>query len=95
VLNNTYHRTIRISLMLGYHQRSYEDFAFSRLTRVFANIDSEIDREQFRNAAKLVSDSIREYNKKYKDAHCKTPSVYRKGDYVLIRDLRTKRKVQN
>jgi len=80
------------SRLIGYRQRGHEDFVFSRLTKVLANTDSEIDREQLRNAAKLVSDLIREYNKEYKGAHCKTSSVYGEGNYVLIRDLRTKPK---
>jgi len=93
VLNNTYHAAVKSSpsqLMLGYHQRAHEDFELSQLTRALANTESEINRETLRNTARLASDSIRNYNKDYKDKLSKTPSVYREGDYVLVRDLRVK-----
>jgi len=93
VLNNTYHAAIKASpsqLMLGYHQRAHEDFTLSRLTKALASTESEMDREALRNAAQLASDSIRNYNKEYKDKLSKTPSVYREGDYILARILRAK-----
>jgi len=93
VLNNTYHTAIKASpsqLMLGYHQRLHEDFTLSQLTEALANTDSEMDLENgeaLRNTAKLASDSIRNYNKEYKDKLSRTPSVYREGDYILARTL--------
>jgi len=33
---------------------------------------------------------IRQYNKAYRDAHSRKPTVYKEGDYVLIRDTRAK-----
>jgi len=51
--------------------------------KALANVESELDIEKLRNTARLITDSIRNYNKDYKNAHCKTPSVYREGDYVF------------
>jgi len=62
----------------------------TQLTKTLANVDSEFNVEELRNTAKQVTDSIRNYNNSYKDTRSKSPSVYREGDYVLIRDLRTK-----
>jgi len=93
VLNNTYHTAIKASpsqLMLGYHQCAHEDFTLSQLTEALASADSEMDREALRESEKLASDSIRNYNKEYKDKLSKTPSAYREGDYVLARIVRAK-----
>jgi len=35
-------------------------------------MESELDVEKLRNTARLITDSIRNYNKEYKDARCKT-----------------------
>ncbi|KMQ91863.1 hypothetical protein RF55_8222 [Lasius niger] len=39
---------------------------------------------------KVAPLKVQNYNKMYRDSHCKKPSVYKEGDYVLIRDNRTK-----
>ncbi|KYN12117.1 hypothetical protein ALC57_15719, partial [Trachymyrmex cornetzi] len=37
-----------------------------------------------------ATDKLRSYNKSYYDKHHKTPSVYKPGDYVLVRDTSSK-----
>jgi len=93
ILNNTHHAVIKTSpskLFLGYHQRCHEDFELTRLTKTLADTESELSVEMLRNMARQTTETIRLYNKDYKDARCKKPSVYKEGDFVLIRDSRQK-----
>jgi len=95
VINNTYHAATKASpsrLMLGYEQRSHDDFKFSNLTKQLSEIDSDLDKDRAkaRDQAEAATDLVRNYNKCYHDARMRKPSVYSQGDYVLIRDSRNK-----
>jgi len=93
VLNNTHHAVIKTSpskLLLGYHQRNHGDFDLSQLTKALTDAESELSIENLRDKARQTTDSIKNYNKGYKNARYKTPSMYNEGDFVLIRDSRVK-----
>jgi len=93
ILNNTYHAVIKTSpskLLLGYHQRCHEDFEMTRLTKALADADDELSVDELRDKAAQTTENLRNYNKVYRDAHCRKPSIYNEGDYVLIRDSRLK-----
>jgi len=92
-LNNTFHASIKTTpskLLLGYHQRCHEDYEMTRLTKALAETDNDLGVEELRNKARQTTEDLRGYNKMYKDAHCRKPSIYSVGDYVLIRDSRLK-----
>jgi len=95
IINNTYHSVIKTSpamLMLGYEQRNHSDFPLSQFVKELADVDSNLilEREKNREQAKKATDLIREYNKKYHDTKHKKPSLYKEGDYVVIRDSQIK-----
>lgn len=70
--------------MLGFDQRSHVDFQFSTFTRELADIDVNIEkeRETNRDRALEATESIRKYNKMYRDQRTKKPSLYDEGEYV-------------
>jgi len=93
IVNNTYHAVIKTSpskLLLGYHQRCHEDFELARLTEIFAKTEDELSVDDIRDKARQSTEALRIYNKGYKDARYKKPSIYNEGDFVLIRDSRLK-----
>jgi len=93
ILNNTYHAVIKTTpskLLLGYHQQCHDDFEITRLTKALADTEDELSVENLRDRARQTTADLRNYNKVYRDAHCKKPSIYNKGDFVLIRDSRLK-----
>lgn len=95
VINNTYHSVVKTTpakLMFGFDQRNHRDHAFAQFVKILTDSDAsiEMERDSVRNTAKTATELIRAYNKKYKDAHTRKPSVYDKGDYVLIRNLSVK-----
>ncbi|RLU18847.1 hypothetical protein DMN91_009205 [Ooceraea biroi] len=95
IVNNTYHSSIKSSpakLLLGFEQRNHEDHSFAQFTRMLVNVDSNLEKERkiSRDAANQATELIRNYNKKYHDENRKKPSQYNVGDYVLIRDMRSK-----
>lgn len=72
IVNNTYHLAINSSLsklMLGYEGRNHDDFRFSQFVAELSKVDAnlEIERVKFRDIAKQASDSVRNYNKIYRD----------------------------
>jgi len=94
-VNNTYHSAIKSSpskLMLGYEGKNHDDFPFSEFVNYFANsdLDLDIERAKKRDLAKQASDLVRQYNKIYRDSHSKKPTLYKEGEYVLVRDTRFK-----
>jgi len=93
IINNTYHSVIKSTpskLMFGFDLRSHVDYPFAQFTRSLAGIDEDLEsqRTSARNTASVATDLIRSYNKMYTDNHSRKPTVYKKGDYVLIRDSR-------
>jgi len=78
--------------MFGYEQRGHADFNFAQLTKQLADIDSNLEdeRNKARDIAGTASDLVRNYNKQYRDKHLQKPSMYKEGDYVLIRNTRIK-----
>jgi len=62
----------------------------ARLTKALADTESELSVESLRDKARRTTEAIRSYNKCYKDARYKKPSIYNEGDFVLIRDSRPK-----
>lgn len=95
IINNTFHTAIKASpskVMLGYQQRNHEDFPLAQFVNELAKIDQslELDREKSRDIAFQATEMLRQYNKMYRDAKSKTPTVYEEGDYVAIRNTRVK-----
>jgi len=78
--------------MFGFEQRSHVDYDLANFTKKLAEIDLNLEdvRNKARDVAKTATDMVRQYNKDYRDAHSRKTSKYQKGDYVLIRDTRTK-----
>jgi len=50
----------------------------------------ESERDKAREIADSATDLVRRYNKEYRDTHSRKPTLYQEGEYVLIRDVRTK-----
>lgn len=95
VINNTYLSGIRSSpskLMLGFEQRNHTDRNLSDFVKALEDIDSDmnIERKQQRDMAITATNKLREYNKMYYDANHKTPTKYKTGDLILIRELQSK-----
>jgi len=72
IINNTYHSGIKASpakMLLGVDQRSHQDFSLAELTRTLTAIDNDFlkEREKVRDIAELATDSLKQYNKTYKD----------------------------
>lgn len=82
--------------MLEYEGKNHDDFSFSEfvnyLLTIFANndLDLDIERAKKRNVAKQVSDLVRQYNNIFRDSLSKTPTLYKEGEYVLVRDIHPK-----
>lgn len=92
VINNTHHTAVKDTpskLMLGYDQRAHEDVRLREAIDQLLKVDREInkERESSRDVAIRTTEKIRAYNKTYYDAKHKTPTKYKVGDFVLIRDL--------
>ena len=95
IINNTYHSVVKSSpsqLMLGYDQRSHTDFPLAQFTRELTGIDEDLENNRIvrRSVAEEANELVRNYNKKYRDYKHKKPSLYKEGDYVMIRDIRVK-----
>lgn len=50
--------------------------------------DLETEKREAREKAVKTIELVRNYNKKYRDSRSKKPSIYKEGEYVLIRDTR-------
>lgn len=91
-INNTFHSSIKSTpskILLGYQQRSHEDFRLNTFIQKLVGIDSDLENgEKARDTAHQATDLIKHYNKQYKDARTKKPSIYYEDDLVLIRDTR-------
>ena len=95
VINNTYHSVIKSTpaqLMFGFDQRNHVDASLSRLTKALTDCDSElvISREEKRVKAIEATALLQQYNKQYVDQRSRKPTIYKKGDFVVIRDTRVK-----
>ncbi|KMQ82351.1 hypothetical protein RF55_23266 [Lasius niger] len=78
--------------MLGFDQKNHSDQALAQYTQEMVNVDTDLEKERQvnRDAALRATDMIRNYNKEYKDAHRNKPTIYKEGDYVLVRDTTNK-----
>lgn len=90
VLNNTWHKAINTTpskMLLGYNQRGGTDKELSKFIESLTDTDKSIqeEREELRDAAKLVNQKIKEYNKVQYDKRHKKPSKYKEGDLVMIK----------
>lgn len=95
VINNTYHSSIKSSpskLLLGYEQRCHADQKLVEVLNNIAKVETDLcsERDSSREIALEITDKLRNYNKIYYDKRHKTPSKYKAGDYVLIRDTTVK-----
>ena len=95
ILNNTYHSVVRSTpsqLMLGYSQRNFADFPFAQFTQALAGVDFDLqtNRQLKRDIAEVATELVKNYNRKYCDSKAKKPTMYKEGQYVMIRDLRAK-----
>jgi len=93
IINNTYHSVIKASparLMLGYDQRSHEDYPLAQFTSVLSDIETDLEKERnkIRKVAQDATNLVRDYNKVYRETKSKKPTIYKEGDRVLIRDTR-------
>lgn len=96
VINNTYHSVVKSTpsqLMLGYAQRGHSDHLFAAFTKTLVQVDSDLqtERKRDRDNAEVANDFVREYNKKYRDASSRKPSIYKEGQYVAVRNMTTKK----
>jgi len=94
IINNTYHFAIKSTpakLMIGIDQRCHDDARFARFVESLKNVDTDLEaiRDQAHDQAVIATEAIRNYNKIYSDIRSKKPSVYAKGDYVMIRNTRS------
>jgi len=92
VLNNTFHSSLKSSpskLLLGFDQRNHEDAALVECLKKIArsHLNPDEDRETCRELALDTINKIKNYNKIYYDKRHLKPSTYKKGDYVLIKDV--------
>lgn len=91
VINNTYHKALKSTpskLLFGYDQRNHADSQLIQYLKKIAKINLDLDkeREDARKLALDVTNKMKEYNKFYYDEKHKKPTVYKPGDFVLIRD---------
>ncbi|KYN08000.1 Pro-Pol polyprotein [Cyphomyrmex costatus] len=91
VINNTFHSSIKNTpskLFFGYDQRNHSDSKFVDFLTSLSK--SELHYEEERNLARQVAidttNQLKQYNKVYYDRRHKTPTKYKLGDYVSIRD---------
>jgi len=94
IINNTYHSVVKSSsskLMFGFDLKNHKDYHFAQFTRDLTEIDNDLENRRFaaRDTAAVATDLVRSYNKVYSDSHSRKPTIYKKGDYVLIRDSRS------
>lgn len=93
-INNSVNRCTKNTparLLFGVDQkgRSGSDavrFAIEELNRI-EEIDLEAEREGSRKAAEIANEAAAKYNKSYYDSKHKAPHKYKKGDYVMIRNV--------
>lgn len=97
-INNTFHSAIKASpakLLFGIDKCNHLDTDLTRYLKHLSNSTlsaSEFEelRHKNRDIALQASDEMKNYNKTYYDKHHKTPSEYKIGDYVMIRDSTVK-----
>jgi len=94
IINNTYHSTIKSTpskLMFGFDLKSHADYHFAQFTRDLTEIDNDLETQRIaaRDTASTATELIRTYNKMYSDSLTRKPTLYKKGDYILIRDSRS------
>lgn len=79
-----------MKLLFDFDQRSHTDSAFAQFTQVFTNVDNNLEKERQKNRDRALqaTDAIRNYNKNYQDLRNLKPTIYKEGDYVLVRDTR-------
>lgn len=61
------------------------------MTNVNRNLEKE--RDSNKDSAERATNILRHYNKQYKDKRSKSPTKYKEGDYVLIRNRAIKQGV--
>jgi len=77
--------------MFGFDLKSHADYHFAQFTRDLTEIDNDLESQRIaaRDTASTATELIRTYNKMYSDNRTRKPTLYKKGDYILIRDLRS------
>jgi len=91
VINNTFHSSLKASLsklLLGYDQRDHTDvFLVNYLNKIAkVHLDCKKERNESQDLASEIRNKIKNYNKLYYDHKHVKPTLYKEGDYVLIRD---------
>lgn len=94
VINNTYHTSLKATpakILLGYELRNHPDIKLVDCLNGIAKTELNYDevRLSSQEIASQVNDKIKNYNKVYYDKRHLTPSQYKEGDYVLIRNVTT------
>jgi len=95
VINNTYHKSVKSSpskLLLGYGLRNQPDFNLISFLNNLAGVEIDLSNERVmsRVIATEATNKIKQYNKQYYDQRHKAPSVFKSGDYVMIRNTTLK-----
>lgn len=94
-MNNMIHvsiESIPAKLVLGYDQKNYADRKLVNLLRKTAESQDFYDnvRDNQRLLALKTTKKLKEYNKIYFDKRHKSPTQYKSGEYVLVRDTTVK-----
>lgn len=84
-------------ILFGFEQRNHCDNSLTWFTNAPAKVDIALENERqiTRDTALHATDALRNYNKMYRDTHSKKPTLYKEGDYILIKDNRNKIGVSN
>lgn len=95
VINNSYHSSLKASpskVLLGVEQRNNTDVKIVDCLHKIAynEFDIQADRQSCRELASEATKSLKNYNKMYYDKKHAKPTVYKVGDYVLIKDTAVK-----
>lgn len=95
MINNTYNAAIKATpskVLLGYDQRNHTDAAITDVIKLLTQIDEDIitEREVSRDAAVIATQQLRKFNKLMYDSKHKKPTIYKEGEFVLVRDSQNK-----
>lgn len=95
VINNTFHSSIKASpskILFGVEHNNQTDSLLIDFLRDVAKLEFNHEKERL-DSHELALESVQKikyYNKSYYDERHKKPTIYKEGNYVLIRDATIK-----